>query len=78
MIAENSSMPIMPRLEIENVAPVYSFGCRRRLRARSASALASAAMSASDFVSASRMTGVIRPSSIATATPMCTCEYCLT
>ena len=35
-------------------------------------------MSMSGFESASRMTGVIRPSSSATATPMCTREYCLT
>src|SRR6059058_4850221 len=39
--AVNWSMSNMPRFETENVAPVYSLGCSRRLRARSASSLAS-------------------------------------
>src|SRR5207253_2620873 len=41
IIAVNWSMSNMPRFETENVAPVYSLGCSRRLRARSASSLAS-------------------------------------
>ena len=78
MIAENSSMPIIPRFEIEKVAPVYSCGCSRRARAFSANARDSSAISVSDFESASRITGVMRPSSRATATPMCTRLYILT
>ncbi len=62
----------MPRFETENVEPVYSSGVSRRSRARPASAFASVPICASDFTSAFLITGVIRPSSIATAIPMCT------
>ena len=72
MIAVNSSMSNMPRLETLNVAPVYSSGASRRARARSARAFDSAVISSRPFRSAFRMTGVMSPSSIATAIPMWT------
>src|SRR6266536_6037944 len=67
MTAVNWSMSNIPRFETENVAPVYSLGWSRRLRALSASSFASRPISASDFTSAFRITGVISPSSTATA-----------
>src|SRR6266576_2648839 len=70
--AVNWSMSHIPRFETENVAPVYSFGCSRRLRARSASSFASPPMPASDLRSAFLITGVMSPSSTATAMPMWT------
>ena len=70
----NSSMPNMPRLLIENVAPMYSSGFNLRARARPASSLTSVAMSGNDFTSAARTIGVINPFSVATATPMSACS----
>ena len=67
MTAVNSSMSSMPRLETEKVPPVYSSGLSFRSRARPARSRASAAISRSDLRSAWRITGVISPSSIATA-----------
>ncbi len=75
MIAVNSSMPNIPRLEMEKVLPVYSSGFSFFSRARPASSFTSRAISAIPFRSASRTTGVMSPSSTATATPMCTCSY---
>src|ERR1051326_3165780 len=49
MTAVNSSIPNIPRLLIENVAPVYSSGFNLRERARSASSRTSAAIWLSDF-----------------------------
>ena len=72
--AVNSLMPNIPRLLIEKVAPVYSSGLSLRDRARSASSLTSPAISSSDFASAARTTGVIKPFSVATATPMSACS----
>src|SRR5882762_10515691 len=65
-------MSNMPRFETLNVAPVYSSGFRRRLRARPASSRDSAPISRRLFMSAFRITGVMRPSSMATAMPTCT------
>ena len=65
-------MSNMPRFDTEKVAPVYCAGCNRRARASSASSRASRPISLSDFTAASRMTGVIKPSSTATAIPRCT------
>src|SRR6266566_313783 len=65
-------MSNMPRFETLNVEPVYSSGLRRRLRAFPARSRASAPISRNDFTSALRITGVMRPSSMATAMPMCT------
>ncbi len=67
--AVNSSISNMPRFETENVAPVYSSGFSRRSRARWASERASVPIAESGFRSALRITGVIRPSSTATAMP---------
>src|SRR6267143_1404186 len=65
-------MSNIPRFETLNVEPVYSSGLRRRLRAFPARSRASAPISLNDFKSALRITGVMRPSSMATAMPMCT------
>ena len=70
--AMNESMPYMPRLLTVSEPPVYSAGLSERLRARSARSRASAEMADSPFLSASRMMGVMRPSSIATAMPTST------
>ena len=70
MIAVNWSMPNMPRFDTEKVEPVYS--SRRELAlARPLGEVARfcAEISRSDFRSASKMTGVISPSSMATAMP---------
>ena len=73
MIAANSRTPYMPRFEIADEPPWYSFGLSLRARARSASSRISAEMAVSDFSSACRITGVISPPSIATAMPMSEC-----
>ena len=72
MIAVNSSMPNMPRLDTVAVAPVYSSGASLRSRARFASSRESRAISLIRFLSASAMIGVMSPSSTATAMPRCT------
>src|SRR5437867_2242885 len=71
MIAENSATSYIPRFEIENVAPESSGARSFRTRARSARSRASTAIWASDFAWQSRSTGVMSPSSSATAMPMC-------
>src|SRR5216684_1635797 len=73
MMAENSRTPYMPRLEMADVPPWYSPGMSFLSRARAANSFISRAMAESVFASALRMTGVIRPPSIATATPMSLC-----
>ena len=70
MMAENSSTSNMPRLEIEKVAPDISCARSLRWRARSARSRASTAICASGLASQSRSTGVMSPSSSATAMPM--------
>ena len=70
MIAENSATSYMPRFEIENVAPESSWALSFRARARSARSRDSTAICASGLDSQLRSTGVIRPSSSATAIPM--------
>ena len=72
MMAVNWSMSNMPRFDTLKVPPVYSSGLSRRSLARPASSFTSAEISRSDFRSAFRTTGVIRPSSTATATLRCT------
>jgi hypothetical protein len=62
----------MPRLETVKVPPVYSSGLSRRSRARVARSRDSPAISRRLFWSACRMTGVIKPSSTATAMLTCT------
>ena len=69
MTAMKESTPYMPRLDTVTEPPVYSSGLSALRRARSASSLASAAITDRDFPSASRMTGVMSPSSMATAIP---------
>ena len=69
MTAVNSSMSNIPRLETVKVAPVYSSGWSLRAWARSASTFDSAAISSSPLRSAWRITGVMSPSSTATAIP---------
>ena len=66
-MAVNSSISSMPRFDTEKVPPVYSSGVSRRSRARAARSCDSAAISRSDLRSALRMTGVMSPSSMATA-----------
>ena len=58
------------------VAPVYSSGWSFRSRARLASSRASWLICDSPFESASKITGVISPSGIATAMPTCTRWCC--
>ena len=70
MMAENSVTSNMPRLEIEKVAPLISGARSLRARARSARSRASTAIWASDLAWPSRSTGVMSPSSSATAMPM--------
>jgi len=60
----------MPRFEIVNVPPLTSSSERRRCFAFSVKSLRHTAISRRDFSSALRITGTIKPSSIATATPM--------
>ena len=71
MMAENSVTSNMPRFEIEKVAPDSSWTRSLRFRARSARSRDSTAIRASGFAWQSRSTGVMRPSSSATAMPMC-------
>ena len=73
--AVNSSMSSMPRFDTLNVAPVYSSGASFRARALSAKSLARAEISASPTRSAKRITGVMSPSSTATAMPTCTSPW---
>ena len=54
----------IPKFEMEKVAPVYSCGCRRFSRLAQSAIRDSVEMSSSDFAPQSRMTGVIKPSSI--------------
>ena len=68
-MAANSRTPYMPRLEIADEPPWYSSGLSFA-RARAASAFISFEIAESVFASAWRITGVISPPSIATATPM--------
>src|SRR5262249_37436678 len=70
MIATNSSTGNIPRFETENVAPESSGWRSLRARVRSIRSRASVAIWKSDFRSQSRSTGVMRPSSTATAIPM--------
>ncbi len=72
MMAEKSLMPIMPRFDTLKVEPVISSTLSLRSRARRASSWASVAIWPSVLTSALRMTGVTRPSSMATAMPMST------
>jgi hypothetical protein len=72
MMAEKSATSNMPRFEIEKVAPDSSCVRSFRCRARSARSRLSTATWASDFAWASRRTGVMSPSSSATAMPMWT------
>ena len=62
----------MPRFEIEKVPPWYSSGDSLPSRARLAKSFIEAEISFRPFEPASRMTGVISPPSIATATEMST------
>ena len=70
MIAANSLMPYMPRLETLKVPPWYSSGASPMglARARPASSFTSAEISARPLPSALRTMGVTSPSSMATAT----------
>ena len=74
MIAVNSSMPNIPRLEIVKVEPSQSDGCNFLDLARCAKSFTSAEICESDFPSAKRTTGTNKPSSTATATPIFTCS----
>src|SRR5262249_42255841 len=73
MMAQNSLMPYMPRFETALVPPWYSCGASLRARARAAISFISLEMTESDFCSAWRPTGVIKPPGIDTATPMSEC-----
>src|SRR5262245_27859090 len=73
MMAQNSLMPYMPRFETALVPPWYSCGASLRARARAAKSFISLEMTESDFCSAWRTTGVIKPPGIDTATPMSEC-----
>ena len=66
--ASKLSTPIIPRFEIAKLPPWYSCGASLRSRARAARSFISPDSAESDFRSASRITGVNRPPSIATAT----------
>ena len=70
MMAENSSTSNMPRFEIEKVAPDISGARSLPARARSARSRASTAIWPSGLAWQSRRTGVMSPSSSATAIPM--------
>ena len=71
MMAVNSAMPNMPRFEVVKVEPAYSLGSSAPSLARAARSRVSAPIWASPFRSASRTTGVMRPSGMATATATC-------
>jgi hypothetical protein len=71
MMAEKSATSNMPRFEMENVAPDSSGARSFRFRARSARSRDSTAICARGFAWQSRKTGVMSPSSSATAMPMC-------
>ena len=73
MMAENSRTPCMPRLEMVEEPPWYSSGLSFRARARAAMSFISFEIADSAFISARRITGVIRPPSSATATAMSQC-----
>src|SRR3989442_2335148 len=62
--------PYIPRFEIVNVPPVYSSGRSWPARARSVSAFNSREIVASPLVSEERITGVMRPAGVFTATAM--------
>ena len=64
------SIPNIPRFDTENVAPESSCWRSFRARVRSTRSRVSAAIWKRDFRSQSRSTGVMRPSSTATAIPM--------
>ena len=73
MIAVNWSMPNMPRFETENVEPVYCSGVSFLLSCESGEFASLLRIShRCDLRSASKITGVMRPSGIATAIPTCT------
>src|SRR6266576_3613271 len=63
----------MPRLEMVEEPPWYSSGLSFRARARAAMSFISFEIADSAFISARRITGVIRPPSSATATAMSHC-----
>ena len=67
IMAEKRVMPIMPRLDTQNVPPVNSAGASFLSLARLPRSLASELIWKTVFLSVSLITGVIRPSSIATA-----------
>ena len=67
MMAEKRSTPIMPRLLTQKVPPVNWSGLSFLSLARRPSDLASELIAKIDLAWASRTTGVIRPSSMATA-----------
>ena len=75
MMALNFVTPIMPRFETQNVPPVYSAGASFLFLARLPSAFASVLIAKTDLVWVSRMTGVMRPSSIATANETCAAPW---
>ena len=67
MMAENSRMPNIPKLEIEKPPPWNSSDFSFLSLARAAKSFISFEMMARPFLSAFRMIGVIRPSGVATA-----------
>ena len=67
IIAENSTMPNIPRLEREIVPPVYSSGCNLPVLALFTNSLISFDISIIPFLSAFLTIGVINPSFKATA-----------
>ena len=71
MMAVNRSTPIMPRLEMQNVPPVNCSGLSFLALASPASSRASTLIWKIVLRCVSRMTGVISPSSIATANATC-------
>ena len=75
MIAENSAVPYMPRLDTVKVPPSSSCWRSFRSRARAASAADSLAITDSRMPSTPRSTGVTRPPSVATAIDMSTDRY---
>src|SRR5690554_7172989 len=70
--------PMEPRLEMVKQPPVISSRLSFLVWAFLASSRDSLAMSISDFLSASRITGTIRPSGVSTAMPICTYFLCTT
>ena len=75
MTAVNWRMPYMPRLLTVKVPPDSSSGVSLRAHARAVKSCASRAISVTVLRSASRITGTMSPSSMATATPMLTWRY---